>query len=76
MLVGVSGPCTLAVTPLDIEDSDFLPDGIPAYPYPESGVLTWRGVFYSAVALGNLCVRSSREAGIAWLESSNNLPLY
>ena len=76
MLVCVEGPCTLAVTPLDRSDSDFLPRGIPAYPYPESGILTWRGVFYSALALGNLCVRSNRSAGIVWLDSSNNLPLY
>ena len=76
MLVCASGPCTLAVTTLNRRDSDFLPPGIPAYPYPESGVLTWRGVFYSAVALGNLCVRSNRSAGIVWLDSSNNLPLY
>ena len=76
ILVGVLGPCTLTVTTLDRIDSDFLPDGIPAYPYPESGVLTWRGVFYSAVALGNLCVRRGRAAGVMWLDSSNDLPLY
>ena len=69
MLVCVSGPCTLAVTTLDSRDTDFLPPGIPAYPYPKSGVLTWRGVFYSAVALGNLCIRSNGSAGIAWLDS-------
>ena len=76
MLVVVSGPCTLAVTPFDIEDSAYLPSGIPAYPYPESGVLTCRGVFYSAVTLGNRCIRSRRETGIVWLDSSNNLPFY
>ena len=76
MLVDVSGPCTLAVTPLDRAYSDLLPRGIPAYPYPESGVLTWRGVYFAAVALVDLCVRLNREAGIEWLDSSNTLPLY
>ena len=72
MLVGVPGPCTLAVTPLDRRDSEFLPYEFPPYPYPESGVLTWRNVYYSAVGISNGCLRLFREAGIVWLDCSNN----
>ena len=75
MLVDVSGPCTMAVTPLDRKDSDLLPRGFPLHRYPESGVITWRSVYYNAVDLVNICLRLSRDAGIVWLDSSNPLPL-
>lgn len=75
-LIDVPGPCTLAVTPVNRSDSEFLPMGIPAPPYPTSGVYTWRTIYNSAVRLRELCLEVSRqpEAGIVWLDSLNTLP--
>ena len=75
--VHVSGPCTLVVTPVNRSDSGFFPIGIPAPPYPTSGVFTWRTIYYAAVGIRHLCLEISRqpEAGIVWLESSNTFPL-
>ena len=77
-LVNVSGPCTLAITPINRSDSRFLPVGIPAPPYPTSGVFTWRALYHAAGGLRDLCLYNSRqpEAGVVWLDSSNTLPLY
>lgn len=77
MLVDVSGPCTLVVTPLNRSDSEYFPVGIPAAPYPTSGVFTWRAIYYAAVGIRDLCLEISRqpEGGIVWLDSSNTLSL-
>ena len=78
ILVDVSGPCTLAVTPINRSESRFLPVGIPAPPYPTSGVFTWRAVYDAAVGLRNFCLyyTTQPEAGIVWLDSLNTLPFY
>ena len=73
-----SGPCTLAITPVNKSDSVYFPVGIPAAPYPTSGVFTWRALYYAAVSIRDLCLDISKypEAGIVWLDSSDTLPLY
>ena len=71
--VHVSGPCTLVVTPVSRSDSSFFPVGIPAPPYPTSGVFTWRAIYHAAVGIRHLCLEISRqpEAGIVWLDTTS-----